>query len=149
MSELLNISDIRFLGEELWLATAQSGHPGSVEERRALSGRGFCKRQGTLETWAGAWPWKALMSEEAESGLRVLWIVGPACEVMELGGQPLESRQLLGGSGKQVVQRDPRLSLQYENNGDLQWLVPEQDPRRLESMANPLNRLRRFSRREL
>lgn len=136
MSELPNISDIRFLGEELWLATAQSGHPGSVGER-ALSGRAFCKRQGRLETWAGAWPWKALMSKAAESGLGVLWTVGPACEVMELGGQPLESRQLLGGSGKQVVQRDPRLSLQYENNGDLQGLVPEQDPRRLESMANP------------
>lgn len=77
------------------------------------------------------------MSKAAESGLGVLWTVGPACEVMELGGQPLESHQLLGGSGKQVVQRDPRLSLQYENNGDLQGLVPEQDPRRLESMANP------------
>ena len=136
MSALPNISDIRFLGEELWLATAQSGHPGSVGER-ALSRRAFCKRQGRLETWAGAWPWKALMSKAAESGLGVLWTVGPACEVMELGGQPLESRQLLGGSGKQVVQRDPRLSLQYENNGDLQGLVPEQDPRRLESMANP------------
>lgn len=83
-SELPNISDIRFLGEELWLATAQSGHPGSVGERRALSGRGFCKRQRRLETRAGAWPWKVLMSEAA-----VLWTVGHACEVMELGGQPL------------------------------------------------------------
>ena len=107
VSELPNISDIRFLGEELWLATAQSSHPGSVGERRALSGRAFCKRQGKLETWAGAWPWKALMSKAAESGLGVLWTVGPAWEGMDLGGHPLESRQLLGGSGKPVVQRDP------------------------------------------
>lgn len=74
MSELPNISDICFLGEELWLATAQSGHPGSVGERRALSGRGFCKRQRRLETRAGAWPWKALMSEAAESGVGVLCV---------------------------------------------------------------------------